>query len=242
MPSETRAAVVLGARHLGGAITRDLLASGSRVATIARTPTDLQALETDGATTIRADASNPDALHDALQRAAEELGPLDLIINAVSAARPPDDGTGFGGGPIATASMAGFNAWTVPAQQQAFVFLRAGAHAFNGRPGTLIQITGAPARRANPQRGLIAAGMAGIRALVHAAAQELRADGIHVALLIVDGIIESPKTARMTAGTPADALVSQPDVIHAIHFLANQTPRGMTHDLTITAAGDRWLP
>ena len=59
MPSETRAAVVLGARNLGGAITRDLLASGSRVATIARTPTDLQALETDGATTIRADASNP---------------------------------------------------------------------------------------------------------------------------------------------------------------------------------------
>jgi NAD(P)-dependent dehydrogenase (short-subunit alcohol dehydrogenase family) len=236
------AAVVLGARNLGGAITRDLLASGTRVATVARTPTDLKALEAEGAIAICADASDPDELGDALERAAGDLGPLDLIVNAVSTARPPGDGTGFGGGSVAAASMAGFDGWTLPAARQAFVFLRAGAHALEGRPGTLIQVTGAPARRANPQRGLIAAGMAGIRALAHACAQELRANGIHVALLIVDGIIESPKTASMSAGMQIDALVRQQDVVHAVRFLATQSPRGMTHELVITAAGDRWLP
>jgi NAD(P)-dependent dehydrogenase (short-subunit alcohol dehydrogenase family) len=236
------AAVVLGARNLGGAITRDLLASGTRVATVARTPADLKALEAEGTIAIRADASDPVQLRDALERAAGELGPLDLIVNAVSAARPPGDGTGFGGGAVAAASMAGFDGWTLPAARQAFVFLRAGAHTLEGRHGTLIQVTGAPARRANPQRGLIAAGMAGIRALAHASAQELRATGIHVALLIVDGIIESPKTASMSAGMQLDALVRQQDVVHAVRFLATQSPRGMTHELVITAAGDRWLP
>src|SRR5438067_535813 len=80
------------------------------------------------------------------------------------------------------------------------------------------------------------------RALCHAAAQELRQAGVHVALLVVDGIIQSPKTARMTATMPADALVRQEDVSAAVAFLATQSARGMTHELLLTAAGDRWVP
>lgn len=52
-------AVVLGAQNLGGAISRDLLASGIRVATVARTQADLDALEAEGAITVRADAADP---------------------------------------------------------------------------------------------------------------------------------------------------------------------------------------
>jgi NAD(P)-dependent dehydrogenase (short-subunit alcohol dehydrogenase family) len=232
-------AVVLGARNLGGAITRDLLVHGVRVATVARTQADLEPLEAEGALPVCADAADPEQLGAALTRAAAELGPLDLIVNAVSA-RP--SGGGFGGGPVATASMAGFDGWAVPAARHAFVFLREGARALDGRGGTLVQIAGAPARRANPERGLVAAAMAGVRALTHASAQELRGSGVHVALLVVDGIIQSPKTAQMTQGMPPDALVRQDDVAHAIRFLATQSPRGLTHELVITASGDRWLP
>lgn len=235
-------AVVLGARNLGGAITRDLLGRGVRVATLARTRPDLDALETAGAMPIRADAADSQQLANALTRAAAELGPLDLIVNAVSATRPPEDGSGFGGGTLAAASMAGFDGWTVPVARQAFVFLGAGARALAERGGTLVQVTGGPARRANPRRGLMAAGCAAVRALTHAAAQELRESGIHVALLIVDGIIASPKTARMTSGMATDALVRQEDVVEAVRFLATQSARGMTHELVITPVGDRWLP
>jgi NAD(P)-dependent dehydrogenase (short-subunit alcohol dehydrogenase family) len=235
-------AVVLGARNLGGAITRDLLARGVRVATIARTEADLARLEDRGAVPIRADAADPEQLRDGLVRAAAELGPLDLIVNAVSVRPPADDGAGFGGGSVAAATMAGFEGWSVAVARQAFVFLGAGARALEARPGTLVQITGGPARRANPQRGLVAAGMAAVRALTHAAAQELRATGIHVALLVVDGIIESPKTAQMTNGMAADALVRQEDAVHAVRYLTSQSSRGMSHELVITPAGDRWLP
>jgi len=236
------AAVVLGARNLGAAISRDLLARGIRVAAVARTQADLDPLEQDGAVTVRADAADCEQLREALHVAEAKLGPLDLIVNAVSAAHPPDDVSGFGGGAVAAASMAGFDGWTVPVARQAFVFLRAGAHALEGRSGTLVQITGAPARRANPRRGLVSAGMAAVRALAHAAAQELRQSGIHVALLIVDGIIESPKTAHISAGMSPEALVGQQDVVDAVRFLATQAARGMTHELVITPAGDRWLP
>ena len=239
---ELNTAVVLGARNLGGAITRDLLARRVRVATIARTQTDLDALESEGAVPIQADATDPEQLREALLRATARLGSTDLIVNAISASRPPDDGTGFGGGSLATASLAGFEGWAAAVARQAFVFLGAGAHALEGHVGTLVQITGGPARRANPQRGLVAAGMAAVRALTHAAAQELRGTGIHVGLLIVDGIIASPKTAQMTREMAPDALVRQEDITAAVHYLAKQTARGMTHELVLTPAGDRWLP
>jgi NAD(P)-dependent dehydrogenase (short-subunit alcohol dehydrogenase family) len=234
-----RAAVVLGARNLGGAITRDLLVSGVQVATVARTQADLDALEAEGAVTVRADAADPGQLAEALGRAAAEIGPLDLIVNAVST-RPAAGA--FGGGSLVQATSADFDAWTVSVARQAFVFLGTAARALAGRGGTLVQVTGAPARRARPQQGPIAAGQAAVRALAHAAAQELRDAGVHVVLLIVDGIIDSPKTARMTSGMAADALVRQQDVVEAIRFLAAQSPRGLTHELVITPAGSRWLP
>src|SRR5947207_2087216 len=114
-----RTAIVLGARNLGAAITRGLLADGVRVATIARTQASLQPLAEDGALTITADAADPGELAGALERAAEELGPPALIVNAVST-RPPAGG--FGGGPLVDATLDGFEAWTVPAARQAFVF------------------------------------------------------------------------------------------------------------------------
>ena len=200
-------AVVLGARNLGAAITRDLLARDVRVASVARTRADLAALAAGGAVPIEADVTDSDALAAALSGAAAAIGPPDLIVNAVSAGRPPDDGSGFGGGAIATATAAGFEGWTVAVARQAFVFLGAA-----------------------------------VRALAHAAAQEQREHGIHVGLVIVDGIIESPKTARMTAGMPVNALVRQEDVVRAVSFLASQSTRGLTHELVVTPAGDRWLP
>jgi NADP-dependent 3-hydroxy acid dehydrogenase YdfG len=219
-----------------------LLATGWRVASIARTPESLVPLEQAGALGIASDAGEQAQLESALARVAAKLGPLDLIVNAVSATRPPQDGSGFGGGEIAAATLDGFDGWTLPAARQTFVFLNTGCRVLEDRGGTLVEIMGAPARRADPGRGLLAAGQAAARALVHAAAQEKHGIGIHVALLIVDGVIASPKTAQMAAGRQETALVRQEDVAEAVRYLANQSNRGMSHELVLTAAGDRWVP
>jgi NAD(P)-dependent dehydrogenase (short-subunit alcohol dehydrogenase family) len=91
-------------------------------------------------------------------------------------------------------------------------------------------------------RGQWAAGAAAARALTHAAAQELREEDIHVALLVVDATIASPKTASMTRGRPPEATADQADVARAVAYLASQSARGLTHELVLTPAGDRWLP
>ena len=82
------------------------------------------------------------------------------------------------------------------------MFLSTGARALRagGAGGTLVQVTGGSARRALPGKGPGPRPAPPPRALTQAAAQELRGEAIHVALLIVDATIASPKTAAMLAG------------------------------------------
>src|SRR5204863_3090045 len=171
-----------------------------------------------------------------------ELGPVRLVVNAVSAARPPGEGP-FGGGPVADATLEAFRGWASAVAEQSFTFLSAGARALRRTGGgTLIQITGGSSRRAIPGRGPWAAGAFATRAVVQAAAQELRGEGIHVALLVVDATIESPKTEAFTRDTPREALADQADVARAVAYLAGQSPRALTHELQLTPSGERWVP
>jgi NADP-dependent 3-hydroxy acid dehydrogenase YdfG len=128
--------------------------------------------------------------------------------------------------------------------EQAFAFLSTGARTLReqGRGGTLVQVTGGSSRRAMPNRGMWAAGAFATRALTQAAAQELRGEGIHVALLIVDATIESPKTAQMTAGRAREELADMARIAEAVEFLAAQELRAYTHELVLTPAGDQWVP
>ncbi len=236
-----KAAVVLGARNLGGAIIDHFLELGWNVAGVARSEETLDRVRQKGALALDADAADAASLGEALNSARDELGPLGAVVNAVSAARATSGD--FGGGPLASADLAAFQGWTVAVAEQAFVFLSAGAAALRGDGGgALIQVTGGSSRRAMPGRGLWAAGAFATRALVQAAAQELREEGIHVALLAVDATIESPKTEAFTRETPGAALADMSQIAAAVLFLVTQEFRALTHELVVTPAGERWVP
>lgn len=234
--------LVLGARNLGGAMVERFLADGHPVAAVARSRDSLDRVEKLGAVALEADACDPDALAVAADEAATTLGGLRAVVNAVSAARPPREGGAFGGGSLDDARLEDFEGWTAAVIRQAFVFLSTGRRALGEHGGTLIQVTGGSARRAMPGRGLWGAAGAGVRALSHAAAQEWRGEGVHVALLIADGTIDSPKTQGMTSGKPENATVDQADLAAAAAYLVSQSDRALTHELVVTPAGERWTP
>jgi NAD(P)-dependent dehydrogenase (short-subunit alcohol dehydrogenase family) len=235
--------VVLGARNLGGAILDHFLAAGWSGAAVAQSEETLAAVRERGALALGADAADPDSLRGALEQARDQHGSVDLIVNAVSAARPVRQGP-FGGGALAEATVEDWRGWGGAVAEQGFVFLSESARLLReqGNGGTIIQVTGGSARRAMPERGLWSAGAQAVRALVHAAAQELRPEGIHVALFIIDATIESPKTAAFTAGKPREELADMGQLAAAVGYLAQQSSRGWTHELTVTPAGDRWVP
>ncbi len=238
----SKTVVVLGARNLGGAIIDHFLELGWSAAGVARSKDTLAGVRDRGAIAIAADASDPASLRGALDKARGEFGSLDAVVNAVTAARPTGGGP-FGGGELSQADLEAFRGWTVAVAEQAFVFLSEGAAALDQTGGGgLIQITGGSSRRAMPGRGLWAAGAFATRALVQAAAQELRSRNIHVALLAVDATIESPKTEAFTRDQPREALADMGEVARAVSYLVEQGPRALTHELVVTPAGERWVP
>jgi NAD(P)-dependent dehydrogenase (short-subunit alcohol dehydrogenase family) len=230
-------ALVIGARNLGYAVIQRLLADGWSVAGGARSPETLARVTDAGAVALEVDVTDQDSVLAALRDVAERFGRVDLVVNAAS---PYGGGRGgpFGGGPLAEASPDGYEAWSAGPVRGAFAFLSASARFLTeqGGPATVVQVTGGSARRGMPGRGLWAAGAFGVRALTQAAAQELRAQQIQVALLVVDAVIDRSASAD-DLGTADPASLAD-----AVAYLAAQSPRAMTHELQVTPAGDQWVP
>ena len=245
MPIVSGTALILGARNLGRAIASHLAESGWQVAGVALSEETASALEAavPGALGIALDASTPEGVDAAVAQTRERFGGPELLVNAV-AAGPSPSGAPFGGGPLADLSPDDFDHYALKVARQTYAFLSAGVRVLReaGGGGTLIQITGGSTRRAIPGRGAWAAGAFATRALTQAAAQELREEGIHAALLVVDATIKSPKTAPFIQNAGEYELAEQEDVARAVEYLATQEPTAWTHELQVTPRGDRWLP
>jgi len=237
-----RSAVVFGARNLGRAIIELLVSDGWAVTGAARSQSTLEGVSAAGALALEADVTDPASVSGVLEEAAAAHGGVDLMVNAASAYGGARSGP-FGGGPIAEADLDGFDSWTAAPARSAFSFLSAsGRFAIaQGRPATLIQVTGGSARRALPSRGLWAAGSFGVRAITNAAALELRPGGIQVTLLIVDAGIQ-PLDGSTRPGVAPEALADPRRIADTVLFLANQDTRSATHELQVTPLAENWTP
>ena len=225
-------AVVLGARNLGGAIATHLHEAGWSVAAVARSDESLAAVRERGITGLNADAPTRTRSPRRSRRPARSTC---SSTPCPPRARPAARGAAARS---RTPTPKAYEAWTGAVSRQASRSCpSAPRRCAAGGGGTLVQVTGGSARRAMPGRGLWAAGAAATRALTHAAAQELRTEGIHVALLIVDATIASPKTAERTRDVPADALADQAEIARAVAYLAGQQPTAYTHGLVVTPCG-----
>ncbi len=236
-----RSAVVFGARNLGKAVIDLLRAEGWAVAGVARSAETLEGIAAAGALALGGDVTDQADVTRVLEEVAAAHGGIDLAVNAAAAYGGNRNGP-FGGGPIAQAAPEAFDAWAAAPACSAFSFLSATGRFLHaqGRPATVVQVTGGSSRRAAAGRGLWAAGAFGVRAITQAAALELREDGIHVALLIVDAGIQP--LADEQAGESVAALADPRELASAVLFLADQGARGATHELQVTPLAERWVP
>ena len=226
--------LVFGARNLGRVLASQLAADGWRVAAVARSESTIRTLEDEvpGAVGLIGDAGNAGDV----ERIFAEVGGVDLVVNAITT-------TPSSRGPVHEAPPDALDGYVGTLLPGIFNVLRVGGRVLAERGhGTLVQVTGGSARRGNPERGPWAAAAFATRALVQSQAAELRDKGVHVALLIVDAIIESEKTKAWLEDEPPEKSASMEDVARAIEYLHKQSPRAWTHELQLTPALERWVP
>ena len=232
-----RTAVVFGARHLGRGLAARLSGSGWRVVAAARTEATIDSLTSEHPDVIgRAlDLGAPGAAAEVLEQGratAREPSTSSSTRSPTRKSRPRASGSRGGPPP----RVGDGSVMPVHNVVDATVrLLRA-----QGR-GCFIQITGGLALRALAGTGPLAATGYVTRALIEGAVPEAREDGVHVALLVIRGMIESDLTATSLEGKPQRASMTDDDVHAAIEFLYSQgAGRAWTHELVLTPPAAPW--
>jgi NAD(P)-dependent dehydrogenase (short-subunit alcohol dehydrogenase family) len=217
----------------GAAFARRFAAGGYRLALMGRTAATLDAVaaELPGARAVRCDAGDPASVRAAFAAVRRELGPVDVLLyNA---------GSGQWGNFQEIGPEALEAAWRVNVLGL-LVAGQAVADDMIARGGAIV-VTGATASlRGNVGTAAFAPAKAGQRSLAQSMARHLGPKGVHVAYVIVDGVIDLPRTRERMPDKP-DAFFLRPDEIAAaVHFLAHQDRAAWTFELDLRPFGERW--
>ena len=216
---------------LGAAIARRFSRAGHAVALMARTPKSTSSVQAEievaggRVTSIEVDATDPASVKAGCERARAEIGPADVFVYNAGAFQmggildltPEDFERCF----RANCSGAFFGAQCVLPDMVA------------AQAGTIL-LTGATASlRGSARFAALAVGKFGLRALAQSLAREFQPQGIHVAHVIVDGQIDTPRAREMFGGRdPATFLA--PDAIAETFFqLHAQHPSAWTLEIDV---------
>ena len=216
--------LVLGAKGLGRTVAEHMIEHGWQATGVSRSQATADAFPGNG---VVADVSDPDQLRSVVA----DVGQIDLAVNAISPSGR------FGGGDLITTDERALTPYLEQLLPAVFNFYRIVGAAMSTRgTGTIVQVTGGSARRALPGRAPWGAGAAATRALSQAAANELRAGGVHACLLVCDGSFGGPGDDQ--GGDKIDTV----ELAKAVRFIHEQGRSAWTHELVVTPVGDRWTP
>lgn len=218
----------------GLAVVRRFAAGGHTVAMMARSAEALAgfARETPGTHAIPADVGDAASVAAAFARVRSELGaPSVLVHNAGNAV--------FGS--VLDVTEAAFEAaWRVNAHG---LFLAARAvlpDMLAAGRGTIV-VTGATAAcRGGAAFAAFASAKAAQRVLAESMARSLGPRGIHVAYVVIDGVIDMPTTRAFFKDRP-DEFFLRPDAIADTYFhLAGQDRSAWTFEADLRPFGEKW--
>lgn len=237
-----RAALIVGAGSgIGGAVARRFAREGLVACCVRRTDTEkLAALVADiraaggEAVALRCDATCEADVGALVRRVEAEVGPIEFALYNL--------GANVGSRPLASLTSRVYErAWQLGSLGP-FLLARAVTPLLAERGhGTLI-FTGATASvRGNAEQAAHAGAMFARRALAQSVAAEYGPQGVHVAHVVVDGMVDSPDTlgqffpkafaAAKAALEPVDGIVQPASIADAYWFLHTQPRHSWTFEL-----------
>ena len=232
--TDRQTALVVGAgTGLGAALARCFAGSGMNVAVAARDPDRLSALvetlnaEGAKAVAVACDATDEGSVRALFDQMNESPGEPDVVVYNAGAFVP---------GSILDIAPEEFErCWRIGCFGGFLVGQAAArrmvARAERGDAGGTIVFSGATASlRGGARFANLAVGKFGLRALAQSMARELGPRGVHVAHVIIDGMIAAGNSGEQA---PADSRL-EPDAIAANYLVLHHQPRSAwTHELDL---------
>ncbi len=218
----------------GAALARRFSAEGYTVALLARSTKFSQELaeELGNARAYACDASDTESVWRAFELIREDLGEVDaLVYNA---------GSGSWGTVEEIDADAFEMAWRVNAlgalvasQQVIPAMKRKGS-------GDIIFIGATASRRGMPMTTVFAPAKAAQRSLAESMARHLWPSGIHVALVIVDGVVDLARTREMLPDKPDDFFINPDDLADTTFALTRQKRTAWSFEVETRPFGETW--
>lgn len=106
--------------------------------------------------------------------------------------------------------------------------------------GAIIVIGATASRRGGKLTAAFAPAKASQKSLCESMARHLWPDGIHIALVIVDGVIDIERTRRRMPDKPDDFFLAPDDIAATVAFLAAQPRSAWAFELEARPFGETW--
>ncbi|HEX8938262.1 MAG TPA: SDR family NAD(P)-dependent oxidoreductase [Sphingomicrobium sp.] len=218
----------------GAALARAFAREGMAVALLARSTgfTSALAAELSDSRAYACDVTSADAVADTFARMRTEMGdPSTLVYNA---------GSGVWGD-VESISLDGFeNSWRVNAlgalavSQQVIPAMKAAG------AGTIIFIGATASLRGGPNSAAFAPAKAAQRSLAESMAKTLGPKGIHVALIVIDAVVDLPGTRARMSGKPDDFFLEPDDMAATAVWLERQPRSAWSFAVDVRPYCEKW--
>lgn len=219
----------------GAAIARRFAAEDHLVALVARSKDFAPALAVSigaSARSYEADASDPGALERTFSSIGQDLGEVDVLVyNA---------GSGVWGTVEEITTDAFQAAWRVNAlgalvasQQVIPAMKRKGE-------GSIILIGATASRKSGAKSAAFSSAKAAQRALAESMARHLWPAGIHVSLVVIDGVVDLPGTRKRMPDKPDSFFVKPEDVAATVVGVVRQPRSAWSFEVEARPFGELW--
>lgn len=218
----------------GAAFARRFATDGHRVALVARRMEFIAALaaELDGARAYACDATDAASVGRTFAAIRRDLGDVNtLIYNA---------GAGVWGNIEDITPEEFETSWrtnvlgALLASQQVIAAMKKNRH------GNIIFIGATASRRGVPRTAAFAPAKAAQKSLAESMARHLWPAGIHVALVILDGVVDAPTARQRLPEKPDDFFIKPDDVADTLVRLTQQQPSAWSFEVEARPFGETW--
>jgi len=223
---------------LGASLARRFAREGYAVALMARRAEEVDPVAAEIAVAggvalpVTADATRVDSVAEAFRRTRAELGAPEVFIYNAGA---------FEMGGILEISPEKFEETWKANCMGAFLGAREVLPGMLERGGGTVLLTGATAAlRGSARFSCLAVGKFGLRALAQSMARELGPRGIHVAHVVIDGQIDTPRLRSMQPDRDARTLLSPDAIANEYWNLHAQDPTAWTLELDLRPAVEKF--
>lgn len=218
----------------GLALVRRFAREGYRVAMLSRDIDKLQGWEREipGSHAYRFDATEGEQAREVFTRLRAELGSVSVLLyNA-------------GGGTFKSAEQATLqefeDSWRVNCYGL-LATVQAALGQLREHDRASLVVTGASAAlRGRAATAPFASAKAGQRSLAQSLARQLGPENLHVAYVVIDGVVDLPRTREAMPDKPDDFFLNPDAVADSIWFLTRQDRSAWTFELDLRPFGERW--